>query len=97
MLTFNGNRAAAAHTASIVLSFTGVNSIIVKAGREQFQDCYRVNKGCPAVDPVCDLCVLFVPGHLQRDSAAGFALQPEQLSLLHKLNGREFQHKLGWF
>lgn len=96
-LTFNGKCGAAADTASIVLSFTGVNSLIIKAGREQFQDCYWVNKWGLVVAPIRDLDVLFVPSHFQRGSATDSALQSERLILLHKLNGREFQHKLRWF
>lgn len=76
-LTFNAKCGAAADTASIILSLTGVNSIIIKAAGEQFQDCHRVNKGRPAVRPVCDLGVVFVPGHFQRGCATDFALQSE--------------------
>lgn len=96
-LTFNAHSRAAAHAACIILSLTGVNSIIIKAGGGQFQHCHRVNKGCAAVGPVCDLGVMFVPGHFQRGCAADFTLQSEWLTPLYKLSGREFQHKLRWF
>lgn len=95
--TFHSKSGAAADAASVVLSFTRVHAIVVKAAGRQLQDRHRVNKRRPAGAPLWDPGVVFVPGGLQGGRATDFTLQPERLAPLHKLSGGEFQHKLGWF
>lgn len=96
-LTFHCECGTATLSSSIILDFTSVDSIVLKAGLENFKDCHRVIESHSQVATITEYGIIFVPAYSQRSCASNFAFKLEWLSHLYDFCSWQFLYKLWRF
>ena len=86
-LTLNCEYSAATCIASIIVRFTGVDSIILNTCGTQLKVCGRISKSYIIVVSHGKLLVIFVPAYLYRGCTVCLALKAVALALLYKGTG----------